>query len=89
MGALKGRFQCLQGLCLTLVIFLHNPVIEMKGEKSVAQFIDIHAIEEDEDTGIHANNQYEVIPEGEAKCEMSIDHRCLDGMEDYAERTEN
>jgi hypothetical protein len=45
----------------------------MEGEKSGAQFVDIHAIEEDEDTGMHANNQYEVIPEGEAKREMLTD----------------
>jgi hypothetical protein len=53
------------------VIILHNLVIEMEGEKSGAQFADIHtAIDEDEDT---ANNQYKVIPEGEAKREMLID----------------
>jgi len=67
MGALKGRFQCLRGLritinskrdhhfaCrwITIAIILHNLIIDVEGSKSAAHFArDHHQTEEFEDHG--------------------------------------
>jgi len=67
MGALKGQFQCLQGLrvninsnsdhvqaChwITIAIILHNMVIDVEGGNSAGQFGSIHRrVEEEEDRG--------------------------------------
>jgi len=67
MGALKGRFQCLRGLrisinskrdhhfaCrwITIAIILHNLIINVEGSKSAAHFArDHHHTEEFEDHG--------------------------------------
>ncbi|KAF4614110.1 hypothetical protein D9613_008205 [Agrocybe pediades] len=67
MGALKGRFQCLRGLrvtinsnedhyqaCkwITVAIILHNLVIDVEGKEAAEYFINAHTeAEEREDTG--------------------------------------
>jgi hypothetical protein len=67
MGALKGRWQCLRGLrvsikkktehvqaCrwVTIAIILHNIVIDVEDEKSVLHFAPLHGPEEErEDRG--------------------------------------
>ncbi len=69
MGALKGRFQCLRGLrisinskrdhhfaCrwITIAVILHNLIIDVEGSKSAAHFAkDHHRTDEFEDHGIH------------------------------------
>ena len=68
MGALKGRFQCLRGLRVTInnaadhvracrwiqvAIILHNIIIDIEGSASGAHFAPMHTHEdEEEDTGI-------------------------------------
>ena len=64
MGALKGRFQCLQGLRVAIktptdhfkacqwikvAIILHNLIIDVEGEVSGAQFSSFHGQEEEEE----------------------------------------
>lgn len=67
MGALKGRWQCLRGLRVTInsnedhikalrwvtvAIILHNLVIDVEGAESGSAFRDVHGrSEEDEDRG--------------------------------------
>ena len=67
MGALKGRFQCLRGLRVSInspemhfkathwikvAIILHNLVIDVEGEVSGACFSALHTqVEEEEDSG--------------------------------------
>jgi len=67
MGALKGHFQCLHGLCvninsldnhikalqwITCAIILHNLIIDVEGEVSGTYFQPLHShTEEEEDTG--------------------------------------
>ena len=67
MGALKGCFQCLRGLRVSIktpedhfkacqwikvAIILHNLIIDVEGEVSGAQFSGLHThIEEEEDAG--------------------------------------
>ena len=69
MGALKGRFQCLRGLRVSIntpeahfkathwikaAIILHNLIIDVEGEVSGAHFSAVHTnIEEEEDSGVH------------------------------------
>ena len=64
MGALKGRFQCLQGLRLqinsksdhikachwvTIAIILHNIIVELEDNKSVTAFAHVHTNVQEED----------------------------------------
>ncbi|EJF59387.1 hypothetical protein DICSQDRAFT_65199, partial [Dichomitus squalens LYAD-421 SS1] len=67
MGALKGCFQCLRGLRVTInspkahfkathwikvAIILHNLIIDIEGEVSGARFGELHtSVEEEEDAG--------------------------------------
>lgn len=67
MGALKGRWQCLRGLrvtinnsddhkkaCrwITIAIILHNLIIDVEGHQSGAAFVPAHTcVEEQEDRG--------------------------------------
>ena len=71
MGALKGRFQCLRGLrvsinsnddhhsaCqwITVAIILHNMIIDFEGNEAVEYFLPLHrAAEEQDDTGGEQN----------------------------------
>lgn len=71
MGALKGRFQCLRGLrvtinsntdhysaCqwITIAIILHNMVIDIEGKEAVEYFLPIHqGAEEQNDAGSPQN----------------------------------
>lgn len=75
MGALKGRFQCLCGLwvsinshkdhlqacCwITVAIILHNLIIDVEGSVSGAHFVPVHTCnDEEEDTGVAQDNEEE------------------------------
>jgi hypothetical protein len=88
MGALKGQFQCLQGLCIpidsksehykaccwvTIAIILHNLIIDVKDPLSAEEFAAAHTlVEEEEDTGLHPGN-LAVFTDGEEKQEMLIE----------------
>lgn len=79
IGALKGRFQSLRGLqvsinsnrahieaCrwITIAIILHNLVIDIEGRSSAAHFGDIHTrAEEEEDGGAQPSADYEAEEE--------------------------
>ena len=89
MGALKGRFQCLRGLRIhinsksdhveachwvTIAIILHNIVVELEDNKSVAAFAHVHTnVQEEEDRGPRQNPDANLPPNGEAKRQMLID----------------
>jgi DDE superfamily endonuclease len=88
IGALKGRFQCLQGLCLqinsksdhveacrwvTIAIILHNIVVELEDTKSAPAFAHIHTNEqEEEDRGWRHESDINPPLDGEAKRQMLI-----------------
>ena len=73
MGALKGHFQCLQGLhvninsaedhiwaChwITISIILHNLIIDVEGTLSSWQFQPAHPADQEEaDTGVHDDEE--------------------------------
>jgi hypothetical protein len=75
MGALKGRFQCLRGLRVTInspdnhvkamrwitcAIILHNLIIDVEGKVSGTYFQPLHGrTEEEEDTGEGSNEEDE------------------------------
>ncbi|KAG5650825.1 hypothetical protein H0H81_010887 [Sphagnurus paluster] len=79
MGALKGRFQCLCGLhvsinsreehieagqWITVSIILHNLIIDVEGKVSGAHFMGDHTqAEEDEDVEPHLEEENDVAPE--------------------------
>lgn len=92
MGALKGRFQCLRGLCvninsnadhikacqwITVAIILHNLIIDVEGEVSDTAFYPLDVQEEDQVNDAQPVNEEEEEEEEELEEEGEAKQRQL------------